>query len=1646
MNKVLLSFGALLLGLLGMVLPASGQTYSWAVNESGSQADATLAITTDINQNVYSYISFTGSITLDSAGVSKTFTGFGNKDIAIIKKNCLGEFQWAVIIGSPNIECGDFNLGGLASDSSGNIYASGSFRGMATFVSANGTSISRGIAVVPTTIDDAFIMKINNAGIVQWVNTASSSADDEAGRLRLDNRGNIYFTGMFSNNCVFTSVGGSPVTLTSNGNTDIFVAKYSPSGELLLTLEGGAAFQDIGYDVDIDSTGNIYVCGAFGSGGAGGINLGNIITNNGGFGAFIAKADPSGTWLWANSMGSAGDERYYSVRVDDLYDRVYVSGHFTGNSFVTTRPGGSTYALNSAGNYDISLVCMNTNGANQWARSMGGINNDYSVGMTLDKNHNVLIGGEFIGGLTVGTLSISSTGNSSAYILRHSRLNVPLNLYKIGTTSPGFRQVVALHRSSSNALFAGGYFIGANVYFGDDTLTSKGNSDAFTAKIDDGTLTMIRANKTTIQCTGDTSILDIPNKGFGLYRWFRNDTLFTVTTTPKIQTNWAGSYKVVSINGCEPNDTSSSITITKLTTFVTPRLSDHSICFGDSSQIRGNGLYSYTWTPTTGISNPTIFNPWVKSSTNTTYFATISYQGCTARDTINVIVFRNCCLTCATPYEINQGLVACYPFNGNAQDESGNGNHGSVIGATLTQDRFGINARAYNFSGTNQFISIPNSSTLSGIDKEVTIMFWARIGSYFNFGGGLFFASAVTKSTANPNYQYRFAIRNDGILTFNNNRQWNVAMGSNTPLAQWIHFAVTINDTIMRYYRNGILVGTSTTYTSITSDKTQGLNLGRGNPNNAGDFFNGRLDEVRIYNRTLTAAEITKLYQLSSINGLPTVNAGTDQNMCKDDSLTINGTGTLIANFLWTPNRSILSDSTTAQTRVWPQDTTQFILQAEVSGCKNYDTVVVNVVDFKPEAGTPQTICYGDTLQVNASAANLYSWSPNLFINNINIQNPKIYSDSSRNYILTANNGLCTRYDTLQLTVNRVVLDPVSDTIICAGDSAQISINTTGILSYFPTYGISDTAVSNPYFKTADSTTYILSSTLAGCTVRDTFTIRSSVLSIEAGPNREICMGDTIQLNSFASPGANFAWLTNLYISDTAVSNPQVFPPATQNYILKAQTQYCVKYDTVHVTVYKAFGNAGPDLTLCLGDTVRFQGFSNGITTWSPTTAILDTGATARLNPTAPTTSYIMNIQQGVCSFQDTVNVTVLTLNVDAGSNQSICLGDSAQLNATGFIKYNWLPALFINDTGIANPKVSPPITSTYYVVVYNGYCYRYDSVQVTVNSVNADAGIDTSACEGTSVRLNASGGTTYQWLTTTGLDNPNSATPLLTPPSSDSWIVKVSDANNCFDLDTVSVRMHTYPSVDAGPDLMHCPDDNVQINTLVNGTYTDLIWTPATGLNDRRAVSPFASVSTPTTYIVEVSNRYCKDFDTVEVSNPPKVVADFDVTPQSGDAPLKVQITNKSQNAKFFLFDFDTAGITSDKRDPEFTYMGKGLYTIRLTVEDSIGCSDTASRKVTVDATTNWFAASAFTPNNDGNNDVFKITYAASEFEYVEYRIYNRWGLEVYSSRMPDGNWWDGRDQNGVAVESGVYTWVASAKDRYGKKYKMDGTVLLLR
>ena len=211
---------------------------------------------------------------------------------------------------------------------------------------------------------------------------------------------------------------------------------------------------------------------------------------------------------------------------------------------------------------------------------------------------------------------------------------------------------------------------------------------------------------------------------------------------------------------------------------------------------------------------------------------------------------------------LNEGLVAYYPFNENANDESGNSHNGTVNGATLTEDRFGKAKSAYSFDGKDDYIGVPDNEMFTLGSDPFTISVWVNVaniesrGAPFlghDEGGGeynkwVFWLDSLGHGDPSG-LALRFHLNSptfaglDPVYAL-----WNPNRG------QWYHTALTRNGDVYTLYINGLNVATRTNSSTIPNPQAE-FTIGKAEA----FFFNGSIDDIRLYNRALTATEVQAL-------------------------------------------------------------------------------------------------------------------------------------------------------------------------------------------------------------------------------------------------------------------------------------------------------------------------------------------------------------------------------------------------------------------------------------------------------------------------------------------------------------------------------------------------------------------------------------------------------------------------------------------------------------------------------------------------------------------------------------------------------------------------------------------------------------------
>ena len=283
------------------------------------------------------------------------------------------------------------------------------------------------------------------------------------------------------------------------------------------------------------------------------------------------------------------------------------------------------------------------------------------------------------------------------------------------------------------------------------------------------------------------------------------------------------------------------------------------------------------------------------------------------------------------------GLVGWWPFNGNANDESGNNNNGTVNGTALTTDRFGNQGKAFDFDGVDDFIEVLHNSNFIFPENKQSISFWVELPVIPTPSSLEAVMSKYTQLSGTiSGFTIHFAGNSNLFYSIKNSTGpiWGdcyIDSSNFSPSGLFYHFVFTNDNTIQKCFVNGVLKAENIipSNTSI-GQNTSNFLLGKENTMANVDFLKGKLDDIAIYNRALTQQEITGLYQgANTTTNCPTFPASLAQGLvgywpfcgnANDESGngnngTVNG-ATLTTDRFGSPNSSYSFNGTSSSIKV----------------------------------------------------------------------------------------------------------------------------------------------------------------------------------------------------------------------------------------------------------------------------------------------------------------------------------------------------------------------------------------------------------------------------------------------------------------------------------------------------------------------------------------------------------------------------------------------------------------------------------------------------------------------------------------------------------------------------------------------------------
>lgn len=473
-------------------------------------------------------------------------------------------------------------------------------------------------------------------------------------------------------------------------------------------------------------------------------------------------------------------------------------------------------------------------------------------------------------------------------------------------------------------------------------------------------------------------------------------------------------------------------------------------------------------------------------------------------------------------------------------------------------------------------------------------------------------------------------------------------------------------------------------------------------------------------------------------------------------------------------------------------------------------------------------------------------------------------------YIIT---GVCNLTDTsMPYFLNSFISVPSirKDTTVCSGATITLNGRFDSAATNFvwlPSSGLSNSISLTPTATITNSTLYqFVRFYQNGCISRDTFNIVVIPHTASAGIDKFICKGDSVLLSS--NSNGLYYWNTLSKLSDSTVINPLAFPDTSTIFVLNSILGNCLIQDSVLVTVIeKPIANAGTDTAICLGQSIILSGNSSSTTFyWNTTVGLSDSLILMPVASPTQTTLYLLTSGAGTCQYTDSVLITVNPLpDVSAGSDFTICKGDTIQINGIANGIYFWNTTFGLSDSTVYNPLSFPDTTCNYILTSILGNCAKNDTVKVSVYPLpEVMAGNDTIICLGEPLFLNASisNADIFSWSPPAGLNNSTILNPIFSGSFSSQYVLKAENSiAGCINSDTILISVEEVNASFSAKSIEgNVPLDVEFTNTSINAV--SYVWEFGNGEKSTQ-ISPrftYEKVGEYLVYLIAISQNGCID------------------------------------------------------------------------------------------------------------------------------------------------------------------------------------------
>lgn len=998
-----------------------------------------------------------------------------------------------------------------------------------------------------------------------------------------------------------------------------------------------------------------------------------------------------------------------------------------------------------------------------------------------------------------------------------------------------------------------------------------GCTDTVSAFVSVSPKTTILISKNQI-CAGDSSVLTVQKTGANpMFLWNTGQTTSSITITPNTSTIY--SVTVTDSTSCSSVD-SAVVWVHQLPQIQFSTSDSVSICMEDSIFVQLSGASTYQWNPMIGVLPQTTSSVYLHTGSGQGYTVmALDSNGCqNTRDfnlshyvSPNVSLISSVDTICGYSGAILSAIGAqSYVWKPNNFLQSISMDSVSVQPTqNITYEVVGTDLNGCQDTASKDLIVFgfpkitpSNPSVCPGDSVQITTNGGPGVVSYLWSTGST--ANAIYVSPLADTYYYVTAtfingcIGVDSVLVSTHNalvvnasvsqayscREDSVVLTvDNGVQFQWgpSYGLTSVNDSVVGAYPQQ-----TTTYKVIATD--------------ANGCYGEDSVTVNIYN--------TAQAQITSVT-----------HVCVEDTVDLLATGS--QTYQWLQSGGIVNSAGNIL-RDELKDTTLFqVVGTDANGCQDTASHLVYAMPAPVIQVTQgnSLVCQGDTLQLYASGAISYYWTPNQWIDSVTSSNPVVYPLANTIYYVEGIDSFgCSSINSVYVNVKRrpfININALNDSV-CIGDSLMLTAK--GAQNYTwssPLITQNTTADTVWVLPTVSSQYTVTGISTDGCYGKAERPIHVSPLpsiTISAADDT-LCIGEKANLT--VGGGASYEWFNTQVLSSPQDSVVSDDPTNTTLYTVQATSKYGCKNDTgIQVVVHQLpTFSLSNDTAVCFGDTAliavqgnhSFQWFGNGLSNY--------TGNTTQAASTINQTYKIEATDTNGCVNSDSMFLTVhdsIAINPNF-THDTICINDSTYLQLDSLYSYNWL----LPQTGIANHSqyLKPTLDTKYAIIAQDAFaCMDTIEVNVKVNSL-PQVVITTPLsefCLGENSKLFASGAKNYTW---SNLGNTVGSLDSLTvaPTYSTLYIVEGIDSNTCVNHDSIDITVFNLPNVN-----LHIQDTSLcfaDTNTIVANGAVNYLWSGSivNNHNDSVSISPAAGVQSYT--VIGLDQNLCKDTASILLS-----------------------------------------------------------------------------------------------------------------------------------------------------------------------------------